>query len=175
MPSSKSNHAIHIDEPTILTPKAISSVVLISSMFCLTYLWFRRGIFSVWDSLTFDPSIIVSGALPTPGQNLGEEEQVQFAFIAAATHTFVLILGMFLWIGTYSIFHSPRVQKFLPAFRQRAAIELGVVVLLSYGFFVVLFGWFTSAFNSRQGRPYRWARAFFYEEVADSCSLPISS
>lgn len=41
---------------TLLTPKMISFVTLISAIFSLTYIWFRRGIFTAWDSLAFRPS-----------------------------------------------------------------------------------------------------------------------
>eukprot|EP00045_Choanoeca_perplexa_P014572 m.172597 g.172597 ORF g.172597 m.172597 type:complete len:792 (+) comp16722_c0_seq1:196-2571(+) len=150
--------------PTILTPKRVSFCVLISTIFALIYLWFRRGIYAVWDSLAFNPSNIVPGALPSPGQNLSDDEQFQFAFIASTTHTLAVVVGMLLFAGTSTVFSSYRVHRAVSSKPKLRVLQLGSMMLLGYGFFHALSSWFTYKFSQQQSQAYKWARGFFYED-----------
>ena len=215
----------------LLTPKSISFVALISSIFTLTYLWFRHGIFSAWDSLAFRPSDLVKvrtrepegagggrgpgrgplapvssclaldtgsrrasplrppfslffpsalpharanllyspppppqGLRPNPGFALDSDEQAQFAFIAASTHTVVVVVGMLLLTGTRIILRRTSFMSGFPPNVRRVA-ELLTASVLSYAFYLVLYTWFTFTFATQRGKAYLWARSFFYEEV----------
>ncbi|EDQ89521.1 uncharacterized protein MONBRDRAFT_32328 [Monosiga brevicollis MX1] len=159
-----------IEEPTILTPKRVSFCVLISTVFCLIYLWFRRGIFAVWDSLAFTPASLVEGALPTPGHSLSDEDQFHFAFIAASTHTTAVLVGMSLFGATSIFFSNDRIRQHLTQRHLRVA-QVSIIGLLAYGFYNGLSTWFTTTFEDRDSSAYRWARAFFYE----SGDIPFAS
>lgn len=52
-----------------------------------------------------------------PGRSLDSDEQAQFAFIAASTHTLVVVLGMMLFTGTRLILSRYRAYRLPPAAR----------------------------------------------------------
>jgi hypothetical protein len=148
----------------------VSFCILISTIFAITYLWFRRGIYAVWDSLAFDPSSLIKGALPTPGHNLSDDEQFQFAFIASTTHTLAIIVGMLLFAGTSAVFNSYRIHQAVTSPSKLRVLQLGAIMLLCYGFFHALFTWFNYKFSQQHSQAYKWARGFFYEDVSTTVS-----
>jgi hypothetical protein len=104
------------------------------------------------------------GLRPDPGFTLDSDEQAQFAFIAASTHTVIVVVGMLLLTGTRMILRrAPWPARIGPNVRRVA--EVLTAAVLSYAFYLVLYTWFTFTFATRRGKPYLWARSFFYEEV----------
>ncbi|EGD72441.1 hypothetical protein PTSG_00461 [Salpingoeca rosetta] len=147
-----------------ITPKQRSFALLVMSVFGLTYLWFRRGIFNVWDSIGMDPSHLVQGARPEAGASLESEDKAQFALIAAGTHTAVLICGMVLFIVIHMLVNEG--SRLLKLRSTAASWTLhGVSTIAStIAFYFGMFHFFQGTFDNKDGFAYRWARGFFYEE-----------
>eukprot|EP00055_Hartaetosiga_balthica_P007969 m.28354 g.28354 ORF g.28354 m.28354 type:complete len:812 (-) comp6040_c0_seq1:360-2795(-) len=143
------------------TSKTISWLMLISATFFLSFMWFRKGIFNVWDYVGFDPSDIVLHARPDVGEIFDAEDRDQFALIAAASHTVVLLLGM----GAFSLFKFV-IQKGLGI---KTGSPTTMTQYLFFGFVLLSFAIFTqwlfrNAFQRKHDFAHRWARGFFYDE-----------
>ena len=151
-----------------LQPKQQSSALLVLSVFSLTYLWFRRGIFSVWGPLGTDPSRFVPGARPEAGADLESEDKAQFALIAAGTHTFVLVVGMLLFMIIHMVVNDVTSAVKLGNRTSYLVLHSASTLASVTAFYFGLFEFFQGTFDNKDGFAYRWARGFFYEEVCQA-------
>eukprot|EP00043_Microstomoeca_roanoka_P009352 m.88971 g.88971 ORF g.88971 m.88971 type:complete len:762 (+) comp14560_c0_seq1:395-2680(+) len=147
-----------------LTPKQQSFTTLVLTVFGLTYLWFRRGIFTVWDSLGMNPSHIVEGARPEAGSSLESEDQAQFALIAAGTHTAVLTVGMLYFMGIHLFVKLCKRRFRISSRAKTASLYIVSTIICTVVFYFGLQKFFQGTFDNKEGFAYRWARGFFYEE-----------
>eukprot|EP00056_Hartaetosiga_gracilis_P009067 m.129860 g.129860 ORF g.129860 m.129860 type:complete len:822 (-) comp13052_c0_seq8:2656-5121(-) len=143
-----------------LNTKTISWVMLVTSSFFLMFMWFRKGIFRVWDFVGIDPSHIVKHARADAGDSLATDDRDQFALIAAVSHTVILLLGMVV----FPIIKFTLVKVLGIAHQRWIGLQLALLAVVLLGFALFTQSFFGNAFREQHQFAHRWARGFFYEE-----------